>query len=365
MKGLRKVLTPFAPDQSGAVSVLYELGGLIVVCDAGGCTGNICGFDEPRWTKRTSAIFSAGLRDMDAIMGRDRQLVEKLVKAVNALRPPFAAIVGTPVPACIGTDYQALARMAEKKTGIPVIALDTSGMKLADAGASKAYLQLMKKFSADAAAAEPAGKIIGVLGANPLELGSEKNVQKIETYLKENGADQVWFYGLHDLNYIRNASLAAENLVVSPSGLAAAKYLKETFGTPYRICNPAAHSVCEQAVTVCSDSNQKASDESTFCEYRRKVLIVSQFVTADTIRTKLQNKAGSQVLVQTATWFMLPKEMQQSGDAALTEEDEFAQLVRDGAFDLIIADPCLKALVPFYQGEWIDLPEFAISGKLV
>ena len=26
MKGLRKYLTPFAPDQSGAVSVLYELG---------------------------------------------------------------------------------------------------------------------------------------------------------------------------------------------------------------------------------------------------------------------------------------------------------------------------------------------------
>ena len=36
MKGLRKYLTPFAPDQSGAVSVLFELGGLIVVVDAGG-----------------------------------------------------------------------------------------------------------------------------------------------------------------------------------------------------------------------------------------------------------------------------------------------------------------------------------------
>ena len=48
MRGLRKYLTPFAPDQSGAVSVLYEFGGIIVICDAGGCTGNICGFDEPR-----------------------------------------------------------------------------------------------------------------------------------------------------------------------------------------------------------------------------------------------------------------------------------------------------------------------------
>ena len=66
MKGLRKVLTPFAPDQSGAVSVLYALGGVVVVIDAGGCTGNICGFDEPRWLSQKSAVFSAGLRDMDA-----------------------------------------------------------------------------------------------------------------------------------------------------------------------------------------------------------------------------------------------------------------------------------------------------------
>ena len=33
MRGLRKYLTPFAPDQSGAVSVLYEFGGIIVICD--------------------------------------------------------------------------------------------------------------------------------------------------------------------------------------------------------------------------------------------------------------------------------------------------------------------------------------------
>ena len=68
MKGLRKYLTPFAPDQSGAVSVLYELGGMLVICDAGGCTGNVCGFDEPRWFETRSAVFSAGLRDMDAVL---------------------------------------------------------------------------------------------------------------------------------------------------------------------------------------------------------------------------------------------------------------------------------------------------------
>ena len=86
MRGLRKYLTPFAPDQSGAVSVLYEFGGIIVICDAGGCTGNICGFDEPRWFESKSALFSAGLlRDVDTMLGRDDGLVANLRSAVTKL----------------------------------------------------------------------------------------------------------------------------------------------------------------------------------------------------------------------------------------------------------------------------------------
>ena len=85
VRGLWKGLTPFAPDQSGAASVFYELGGILVICDAGGCTGNVCGFDEPRWFGERSAIFSAGLRDMDAILGRDDRLVAKLADAAEKI----------------------------------------------------------------------------------------------------------------------------------------------------------------------------------------------------------------------------------------------------------------------------------------
>ena len=99
MKKLLTYLSPFAPDISGACAVLFEMGGITVICDAGGCTGNVCGFDEPRWGKKPSALFSAGLRDMDAILGRDDRLAEKLAKAVQQRGAPVTAIVGTPVPA--------------------------------------------------------------------------------------------------------------------------------------------------------------------------------------------------------------------------------------------------------------------------
>ena len=151
MRGLRKYLTPFAPDQSGAVSVFYEFGGIIVICDAGGCTGNICGFDEPRWFESKSALFSAGLRDMDAILGRDDRLVEKLADAATKLDAKFAAIIGTPVPAVIGTDYHALKRMTEKKVNLPIMTVDMTAWNCMTKAKKKhgwncfSYLQLKRK----------------------------------------------------------------------------------------------------------------------------------------------------------------------------------------------------------------------------
>ena len=134
MKGLRKYLTPFAPDQSGAASVLYDLGGILVICDAGGCAGNICGFDEPRWSTQRSAVFSAGLRDMDAILGRDDRLIQKLTDVSRRIDANFAAVIGTPVPAVIGTDFQALCRMAARRLDMPVFCVASNGMELYDRG---------------------------------------------------------------------------------------------------------------------------------------------------------------------------------------------------------------------------------------
>ena len=139
MKSLLRYLSPFAPDMAGAVSVLFELEGLIAICDAGGCTGNICGFDEPRWFTRKSALFSAGLRDMDAIMGRDRQLADKLIAAAKTSSCNFMAMIGSPVPAVIGTDFAALKRMCGKELDMDVLAVECSGTLYYEAGASAAY----------------------------------------------------------------------------------------------------------------------------------------------------------------------------------------------------------------------------------
>ncbi len=339
MRGLRKILTPFAPDQSGAVSVLYELGGIIVVCDAGGCTGNICGFDEPRWHTGRSAVFSAGLRDMDAILGRDDKLVAELTDAAGKLDVAFAAVVGTPVPSVIGTDYHALRRMSEKKLGLPVLTVDSTGMELYDRGAEKAYVELFDRFAVEALPPEP-GRV-GVLGVNPLDMSDLRAAEKIRRQIP--GAV---CYGMDSsLEDIRRAAAAERNLVTAPSALRAARLLEKRFGTPYEVFDPLA----EEALPALEIAG-------------KSILLIQQQVTANTLRRSLLRRGAASV--RCATWFMQDPALTEPGDVRLLEEDDLAELVAEGGFDILIGDGSQWRIVPDFSGVTADLPQFPVSGRM-
>ena len=381
MKGLRKYLTPFAPDQSGAVSVLYELGGMLVICDAGGCTGNVCGFDEPRWFETRSAVFSAGLRDMDAILGRDDRLVAKLADAAEKLDVTFAAVIGTPVPAVIGTDYRALERMLAKKTELPVLTVNTDGMELYDRGEEKAYLVLFGRFAGENGDVEP-GNIektqtaescdgkrngknedvsvdiedrprVGIIGMTPQDVSDLKAAEKIRKLYADQGLRAVC-YGMGDgLDEVRNASLAAKNVVVSPAALKAAQYLQKKFGTPYEIAYPLVSELVPEV-------NYQG----------KKILIVQQQVIANAVRKEIEKRTGEKETITTATWFMRKEEILTDlnvdavDDISLKEEDDFISLVEKEGYDVIFADPCMERMIPGFEGVFIPLTHFAVSGKL-
>ena len=339
MRGLRKYLTPFAPDQSGAVSVLYELGGIVVICDAGGCTGNICGFDEPRWDCRRSAVFSAGLREMDAILGRDDKLVAELADAARRIDASFAAIVGTPVPSVIGTDYRALARMTSRHTDLPVLTVDTTGMELYDVGAEKAYSALFSRFAVQRLPVIP-GRI-GVLGANPLDLSDENAAKKIKARLP--GAV---CYGMDStLADVAAASAAEKNLVAAPSGLRAAKDLQARFGTPYECRDPLAEDLVPDLDVT-----------------GRRVLVIHQQITANTLRDCLLARGAH--TVHAATWFMQAPELAQAGDVHLREEDDLADLVQAGGYDIVLGDSAQWPILKGFAGALADLPQFPVSGRM-
>ena len=357
IRGLWKGLTPFAPDQSGAASVFYELGGILVICDAGGCTGNVCGFDEPRWFGERSAIFSAGLRDMDAILGRDDRLVAKLTDAAEKIDANFAAVIGTPVPAVIATDYRALQRMCEKKTNLPILTVDTNGMELYDVGEEKAWLTLFKTFAGkDVASQKEASEEddsskkmkIGVLGLTPHDV-SDLNIE--EKFRKsENGNTHYICYGMRaGIDKVKTAGSADKNLVVAPAALETAKYLEKEFGTPYEVGYPFVDELIPEL------------------DYeRKKILIIHQQVIANAIRQEIRIRSDEQqnTEVTVASWFMMKSEFSEEGDLSLKEEKDYCKLVQNGNYDIVFADENMRGLVPGFKGTFVNVRHFAVSGKL-
>ena len=349
MKSLLKHLSPFAPDQSGAVSALFDFGGLIVICDAGGCTGNICGFDEPRWFIRKSAVFSAGLRDMDAILGRDDKLVSKLQTAMDGSGLEFSAIIGTPVPAIIATDFKALKRMAEKRTGLPAITVPATGTRYYDRGASDAWLELFRTFATEQSSIYY--DMVGVLGASPLDFPSLAAGKLLSDALKKDGWKTVKCYGMGaGLDDVRTASAATKNIVVSPAGLAAAKYLEKAFGTQYEVCCPWLPEMVLDALPSLAG---------------KKTLVIHQQFAANAVRDAILKLDGTS-RVNVASWFMMEPEFMRENDFRIESEEAFVEAVANGGYDAIVCDSRLRVALPRTQTfHIIDFPHFAVSGRLL
>ena len=342
MKKLLTRMSPLAPDTSGACSVLYELGGITVICDAGGCAGNVCGFDEPRWFTKRSALFSAGLRDMDAILGRDDMLVKKLKAVCEQVSGEFTAIIGTPVPAVIATDMHALERMSEKQTGIPCIAIDTNGTSHYDKGEEKAYLRIFGTFSEDNCTPNP--NKLGIIGATPLDLGTI-TADLLRSTAKNERFSEIITFGMDSgIEEIRAAASCGEILCISPAAVPAAKLLQKKFGTPYSVGFPLIPPrIIREAETLQAEST----------------LIIHQQFAANAVRNALsENKS-----VTVASWFSMLSEYMHENDFHIRDEEMLIQ--ESEKYDLIIADPVLKRVLRDYKGKWIDYPHFAVSGKLL
>ena len=345
VKGLRRVLTPFAPDQSGAVAALYGLGGINVIVDAGGCTGNICGFDEPRWLTEKAAVFSAGLRDMDAILGRDDKLIEKLADAAKRVGGSFAALIGTPVPAVIGTDFRALKRMAEKKVSLPILTVESTGMQWYDKGAEAAYRELILTLTDNnVLRTEEGERTVNVIGTIPMDMpaGLSKSMKEA---LKARGFEKIRLFGMGaSLKDVKRAGDAALTIAVSPAAIQAAGDLEKRFGIPVEVGVPGAECLLPEE------------------DLRgRRILILHQAVLSESLRKKALERGASSVTC--ASWFMMPEECRGEGDVPLKEEGDLTALASSGAFDMILADAVYRPLCGSFKGTWHDLPHFAVSGR--
>ncbi len=336
VRELMRYLSPFAPDLSGAEEVLFDQGGIIVILDAGGCTGNVCGFDEPRWFVQKSAVFSAGLRGMDAILGRDRCLIEKLGKAVEAYDAAFIAFIGTPVPSVIGTDFRALSKMAEKRYGVPVISVPTTGMRTYDRGMILAYKAFLERFPIK-------DRVLGALPLDLLEGDTPESIAKRwgQSPLKEENEDRDYFDAEHPVN-----------LAVSPAGIFAAKKIQDQDKLGFAVGYP-----------LPDQLKQSLRDTVRQLPNLNRVLVIHQAVLAEEIRSTLENifpdcHGADPVQIRTATFF----EPIDRTDFQLQSEGDLIRCISEGEWDLVIGDPLLPRAFPDYGGAYFPLRHFAVSG---
>ena len=380
MKQIASRISIYSADAFGICSALYELGGLCVMHDASGCNSTYNTHDEPRWYDFDSMVYISGLSEMEAIMGDDQKFIDDIVYTAKELSPNFIAMAGTPIPTMIGTDFKAIANIIEKETNIPTFGFDTTGMHSYVSGAYKAFEALAKRFlkrndkesraeqkeSVDKEGREHQNSRIkvNILGVTPLDFSINKSVEAMVDLLKENNFEVIstWAMG-SSLEYIKNAGDADVNLVVSYSGIGAAKYMYENLDIPYVVGTPFgkefAKKVIEDLKEVKSTKENKISYDNRKIDKDAEITIVGESIMSESLAYAISKEKNKTVNVISS--LETDEKLLLEGDKIAMFEDDIEKCLKNSK--TIIADPLYRPICPL-DSNFISLPHEAFSGRI-
>ena len=380
MKQIASRISIYSADAFGICSALYELGGLCVMHDASGCNSTYNTHDEPRWYDFDSMVYISGLSEMEAIMGDDQKFIDDIVYTAKELSPNFIAMAGTPIPTMIGTDFKAIANIIEKETNIPTFGFDTTGMHSYVSGAYKAFEALAKRFlkrndkesraeqkeSVDKEGREHQNSRIkvNILGVTPLDFSINKSVEAMVDLLKENNFEVIstWAMG-SSLEYIKNAGDADVNLVVSYSGMGAAKYMYENLNIPYVVGTPFgkefANKVIEDLKEVKSTKENKISYSNRKIDKNAEITIVGESIMSESLAYAISKEKNKTVNVISS--LETDEKLLLEGDKIAMFEDDIEKCLKNSK--TIIADPLFRPICPL-DSNFISLPHEAFSGRI-
>lgn len=136
----------YTADVSGVCSAMYELGGMTILHDPSGCNSTYSTHDEPRWFDTDSLMFVSGLDEITAVLGDDSVLIEDAARAAADLQPRFITLCGGSIPHITAFDYKGVAKLIERRTGVPTIPVVTNGNRSYVAGVGAALTAWVKRF---------------------------------------------------------------------------------------------------------------------------------------------------------------------------------------------------------------------------
>lgn len=359
MKQTSRIISTYSADVFGVCSALFELGGMTVMHDASGCNSTYTTHDEPRWYDMESMVYISGLSEMEAIMGDDEKLIGDIAAAAADLRPRFIAMGGTPIPAMTGFDYAAVAEVIQQRTGIPTFGFPTTGMNTYVHGASMALEGIARRLM-DPNAVKTADRTVNILGLTPLDFSVNGADRSIARCLEGAGYRVLsrWAMG-STLEELARAGGAHVNLVVSATGLGAARALKERFGTPYVVgtpMGPFADAVLEALARAA------ATGEDQFPRSDLPggdIVLVGEGVTSLSLASAMELATGQGVRVICTT--ELEDFPLREKDRHLLFEEEIQAALSGAA--VVAADPLFRPICPV-EVRFVELPTEAFSGRL-
>lgn len=361
MKQTARIISTYTGDTSGVCSALFELGGMTVMHDASGCNSTYSTHDEPRWYDSDSLVFLSGLTEMDAILGNDDKLIKDVVSAAKEFSPRFVAIAGTPIPMMTGVDFQALAKRVEEETDIPSFGFATNGMHSYISGASMAFSALAERMCTRGVKRDQTLSV-NLLGVTPLDFSVNGSDRSMKAWLEDSGfaVRSVWAMG-SSLEEIQSAGKAQVNLVVSACGLAAAKILREIFGTPYVVGTPFGHAFSAKIIRALRTAAGTGENIIACCpsENECDTAIIGESVTSLSLAAALRLEKGicCRVLCPVETSSSLLSQ----NCLAATDEEELIPFLR--GMKRVIADPLYRPICPA-DADFLPLPNEAFSGRI-
>lgn len=244
----------YTADVSGVCSALYELGGMTVIHDPSGCNSTYSTHDEPRWFDTDSLMFVSGLDEMTAVLGDDNVLIDDVTHAVRDLKPRFVTLCSGSIPHIIAFDCKGVAHLLEKRTGVPMLPVATTGNRSYVAGVGAALTEWVKRFadpsenpyrvgssgSPDCSAntlegaAGPESFSVNLLGVTPLDFSINGNVDAMRKVFEDAGIPVNCCAAMGEsFDSLRHIFRASVNVVVSSCGRRLARYMEQTAGIPY------------------------------------------------------------------------------------------------------------------------------------
>ena len=231
-------LVRFLPTPSDRMGIIWSLlavqGAIVLEYGPAGTTHYSMGLYGGLGLRFQNRMFTTHMSEDDVVMGDVTRIEDAIVELDKSYAPKVIFVVASSVTAVIGTDIKGVCRYMQNEVKAKLVAFEQGGFRGDySIGLAETYKLLVRNLPKKDVAQE-AG-VYNIIGASAWRYRMASDIWEVKSLLDEAlglSCNACLCYDT-SVEELEDMGLAQVNIVLGNEGLAAAKYLKEKFGTPY------------------------------------------------------------------------------------------------------------------------------------